>query len=184
LLMRYNGQSSVDFIKPFDAYCVYEDLEAHIWMAGGAFRMEQGRLVQRIFLPHGVVRCAIQASSGEIWLGMDDAGLFRFDGNSLRHYAGDFGFDQWKVTCLYEDHKGRIWMGTQSLVDYTKKGLAYFESGTFHHLQDSPDCPVRGVNTITGDKRGNVWFAGDAGELVRYNGRNFTVIELPNESVD
>lgn len=179
LIMRFNGKSTVDLIKPFDAFAVYEDLEANIWMAHGAYRMEDGKLVSKISLPTGTIRCAIQDSRGEVWLGIDGKGIYRYDGISFRFYGDDHGFENCRVTCLYEDKHGRIWMATESTDGLVKKGIAYVESGSFHHLHDSPECPVRGVNTIASDKRGNVWFAGDGGELVRFNGRKFSVINVP-----
>jgi ligand-binding sensor domain-containing protein len=178
LLMRSSGESNVDFIKPFDANEVFEDLSAHIWMAGGAYRMEEGRLVHRVSIPSGSIQCAIEDSRGEVWVGTEGEGVYRFDGESFRHYGIDHGFEHLSVTCLHEDEKGRIWMGTKSLDGLVNKGVSYFEMGTFHHLQAAHDCPVRSVNAIASDKRGNVWFAGDAGELVRFNGRNFSIINV------
>ncbi|MFM7725451.1 MAG: two-component regulator propeller domain-containing protein, partial [Flavobacteriales bacterium] len=173
-----NGESSVDFIKPFDASVVYEDLSAFIWMANGAYRMEEGRLINKVLIPSGVIQCAIEDSRGDIWLGIDGEGVYRYDGHSFHHYCADHGFENLRVTCLHEDDKGRIWMGTKTCKGELKKGITYFEMGSFHHLQEAESCPVHAVNTIASDKRGNVWSAGDGGELVRFNGRNFTVVNV------
>jgi ligand-binding sensor domain-containing protein len=148
-----------------------------IWMAGGGYKMEGGKLVSKVSLPQGTITCAIQDSSGDVWLGTDGSGVFRYDGTSMRHYADDHGFSSLRVTCMHEDEKGNIWMGTEMLGANKIQGLSYFEAGAFHHLQESADCPVKAVNTIASDKRGTVWFAGNDGALYRYNGRSFSTVD-------
>jgi ligand-binding sensor domain-containing protein len=177
LLMRFNGQTYVDLIKPFKATAVYEDLDAMIWMAGGGYKMEGGKLVSKVSLPQGTITCALQDSRGDVWVGIDGSGVYRYDGTSIRHYGEDHGFTGIGVTCMHEDKKGKVWMGVQKLGGDKEQSVSYFEAGAFHHLEDSPDCPVQSVNTIASDKKGMVWFAGNDGALYRYNGRSFTTID-------
>lgn len=177
ILMRFNGQTYVDLIKPFRATAVYEDLDAMIWMAGGGYKMEGGKLVSKVTLPHGNIICALQDSRGDVWLGTDVCGIYRYDGTSIRHYGEDHGFNSMRVTCMHEDKKGKIWMGVEKISNEKTQSLSYFEAGTFHHLEDSQDCPVHSVNTIASDKRGMVWFAGNDGALYRFNGRSFITID-------
>lgn len=175
LLMRFNGKMYVDLIKPFKVNAIMEDLDANIWMNNGGFRMDGGKLVSVIKLPTGVVTCAIQDSRGDVWIGTDVAGVYRYDGKEMRHYGVDHGFDGIRVTCVHEDKKGKIWMGTEAMSNKVQS-VSYFESGAIHHLQAAEMCPVKSVNTIASDKKGNVWFAGENGALYTYNGRNFTSI--------
>jgi ligand-binding sensor domain-containing protein len=177
LLMRFNGYTYVDLIRPFKIRAVFEDLDATIWMAGGGYKMEGGKLVSKVSLPQGTITCAIQDSRGDVWLGTDGSGVYRYDGTSMRHYADDHGFSSLRVTCMHEDEKGKIWMGTEMLGANKTQGLSYFEAGAFHHLQESADCPVKAVNTIASDKKGTVWFAGNDGALYRYNGRSFSTVD-------
>ncbi len=177
LLMRFNGQTYVDLIKPFKATAVFEDLDAMIWMAGGGYKMEGGKLVSKVTIPSGNITCALQDSRGDVWLGIDGNGIFRYDGTSMRHYGEDHGFNAARITCMHEDKKGKIWMGIEKLNGDKAQSLSYFESGAFHHLEDSKDCPVQSVNTIASDKKGLVWFAGNDGALYRFNGRSFLTID-------
>jgi ligand-binding sensor domain-containing protein len=177
ILMRYNGHTYVDLIKPFKVSTVFEDLDALIWMAGGAYRMEEGKLVLKVSLPHGLINAALQDSRGDIWLAIDKGGMYRYDGQNFRYYGDDYGFSDLRISCLHEDERGRIWMGTEKMDDSQTQGLSYFEAGAFHHLQDSPECPVKSVNTIASDKKGVVWFAGDNGALYHYSGRKFHTVE-------
>jgi ligand-binding sensor domain-containing protein len=68
-------------------------------------------------------------------------------------------------------------MGLEKLGASKSQSICYFEAGTFHHLDEAQDCPVKSVNTIASDKKGMVWFAGNDGALYRYNGRSFTTID-------
>lgn len=177
ILMRFNGQTFVDLIKPFKATAVYEDMDAMIWMAGGGYKMEGGKLVSKVSLPQGNITCALEDSRGDVWLGIDGSGIFRYDGTSMRHYGEDHGFAGTRVTCMHENKKGKIWMGLEKLADAHAQSVSYFEDGAFHHLDGAKDCPVQAVNTIASDSRGMVWFAGNDGALYRYNGRSFLTID-------
>lgn len=177
ILMRHNGHTYVDLIKPFKAPTVFEDMDALIWMAGGAYKMEGGKLVLKVSMPQGVIIAALQDSRGDVWLAIDKGGIYRYDGESFRFYGDDHGFSNLRINCLHEDVKGKIWMGTESMSEDRYQGLSYFEAGLFHHLQDSPSCPVKSVNTIASDKKGNVWFAGNDGALFRYAGHKFHLVE-------
>jgi ligand-binding sensor domain-containing protein len=176
LLMRFNGQTYVDLMKPFKAHEIFEDLDAILWMSNGGYTMQEGKLVSVVKLNSGIITCAIQDALGEVWLGTDGAGVFRYDGKEVRYYGTDYGFDTMRITCLHQDKWGRIWMGTESL-ENQEQGISYFESGAFHHLQETHWCPVKSVNTIASDKRGHVWFAGENGALSSFNGRSFSVFD-------
>ena len=177
ILMRFNGHTYVDLIKPFKVSGVFEDLDALIWMAEGAYKMEAGKLILKVSLPHGLINTALQDSRGDVWLAIDQGGIYRYDGQNFRFYGDDHGFSDIRISCLHEDERGRIWMGTEKNDDSQSQGLSYFEAGAFHHLQDSPECPVKSVNTIASDKKGVVWFAGNNGAMYRYSGRNFYTVE-------
>lgn len=177
ILMRYNGHTYVDLIKPFKAPTVFEDMDALIWMAGGAYKMEGGKLVLKVSMPQGVIIAALQDSRGDVWLAIDKGGIYRYDGESFRFYGDDHGFSNLRINCLHEDVKGKIWMGTERIDESRYQGLSYFEAGLFHHLQDSPSCPVKSLNTIASDKKGNVWFAGNDGALFRYAGHKFHLVD-------
>jgi ligand-binding sensor domain-containing protein len=75
-------------------------------------------------------------------------------------------------------------MATENVINKRDQGVTYFEAGLFHHLQEAEDCPVQSVNTISSDKKGNVWFAGENGALVRFNGKRFNHIHLNQTQIN
>ena len=47
------------------------------------------------------------------WFGTDDEGAFMFDGNTVRKFKADDGFDATTVYTILEDRSGNIWFNTQ-----------------------------------------------------------------------
>ena len=47
-----------------------------------------------------------------LWMSSNGTGVWRFDGNQLKHFAIPSG-DSWLIT-IYKDRKGDIWLGTDS----------------------------------------------------------------------
>src|SRR5688500_14234354 len=83
------------------------------------------RWTRREGLPQMSVLCVLQDRAGYLWLGMQE-GLARFDGISFRTFkvedtpalASNF------VSKLFEDRRGRIWIGTDT------GDLSYFDGET------------------------------------------------------
>jgi ligand-binding sensor domain-containing protein len=173
-----DGSELIELMSDFKVEAIFEDLDAVIWMGNGGYKMENGKLKSVLKLPFGIITSAIQDATGDVWLGIDGPGVYRYDGKELRYYGEDHGFDGLLVQCIHEDFNGRIWMATKNVKNELDQGVSYFEAGLFHHLQDASDFPVISVKTIASDKKGNVWFAGDHGSLVKFNGRNFSVHTL------
>jgi len=182
-LVYFDGSRYSELAGNFEADVVYEDLDAITWMGNGGYKLENGKFKSVIKLPMGLITCAMQDESGDVWLGIDGPGIYRYNGIELKYYSNDHGFNDLRVTSIHQDKNGKIWMATDNLKSDGDQGVSYFEAGLFHHLQDAVECPITSVNTIASDKKGNVWFAGDNGSLVRFNGRGFATIVIPATSV-
>jgi len=67
-------------------------------------------------LPGGV-ECLLQDRHGYLWLGTSvekdtGTGLCRYDGAEFITYTTDDGLADNRVMSIYEDHQGRLWLGT------------------------------------------------------------------------
>ena len=180
----FDGSNLNELMSDFKVEAIFEDLDAVIWMGNGGYKMQNGKLKSILKLPFGIITSAIQDASGDVWLGIDGTGIFRYDGKELRFYGEEHGFDGLRVQCIHQDINGRIWMATKNVKNESDQGVSYFEAGLFHHLQEASVCPVISVNTIASDKKGNVWFAGENGALVKFNGRNFSVHTLEQMQIN
>ncbi|MDO8703287.1 MAG: two-component regulator propeller domain-containing protein [Undibacterium sp.] len=101
----------------------------------------------------------IQDRQGFIWIGTNNAGLYRYDGYRAEKFQhspmNGRSLPHDRVSALFEDKEGRIWAGTQN-------GLARFnaESGDFTRF-----LPVAGSNSqhiikaIISDGKSGMWLA-------------------------
>ncbi|MBC3882449.1 PAS domain S-box protein [Undibacterium sp. LX40W] len=101
----------------------------------------------------------LQDRQGFIWIGTNNAGLYRFDGyhsekyQSVANQATTLPHD--RISALYEDSDGRIWAGTQN-------GLARFnpETNDFtRFILDSGPSNQRIIKAISSDGKSGLWLA-------------------------
>jgi ligand-binding sensor domain-containing protein len=81
-------------------------------------------------IPSSEVYKVFQDSHGIIWFATD-AGLCRYDGNSITTYTVKDGISENVVFKIYEDHKHRIWFSTLSGYFF------YYENGKFIQIAAS-----------------------------------------------
>lgn len=108
--------------------------------------------------------------NGTIWAGTDD-GLYKLDNEKqvvaeYRHDpANEAGLGSGPIRALFEDSRGRLWVGTQG------DGLTLFDPATetFTHFRHDPDNPVSLLNdfavAIAEDNAGTLWVSSWAAGL-------------------
>nr|WP_234250358.1 two-component regulator propeller domain-containing protein [Phocaeicola vulgatus] len=102
-----------------------------------------------------------------IWGGVSIASGQDFN-YSFTQLSTNQGLSQASVTSVTMDQKGRLWIGTQSGLNY------YFQQQlkTFiHHESDSLSLPNNYINHIVEDSLGTIWVA-TSKEMVLYNSDN------------
>jgi signal transduction histidine kinase/ligand-binding sensor domain-containing protein len=106
--------------------------------------MEQG-------LPQNSVNSICQTRDGYLWLATF-GGLVRFDGVQFTVFDrfNTPGMKADRCLALYEDSKGRLWIGTEN-------GLVLYANGTFKTYQGADGLPSEIVGKILEDKQGVIW---------------------------
>ncbi|WP_320978197.1 two-component regulator propeller domain-containing protein [Bacteroides sp.] len=163
-------------------FTVLRDNKNRMWMAtfGGGLQLAErnsGKLTFRQFLfdnDHlNMMRSMIQDRDGLIWIGTND-GVVVFDPDELlrdrskytvlRVYSHNrqlLSYDEVKV--IFEDSKGRIWMGT------TGRGLHLLErkenltQSRFKHFGGDNGLSNKTVQTILEDNYGDIWVSTESG---------------------
>ncbi|TGD77685.1 ligand-binding sensor domain-containing protein [Hymenobacter wooponensis] len=115
----------------------------------------------------------LQDRAGNIWFGTF-AGLYKYDGNSFRHFTTTNGLNSNWVWCLLEDKAGTLWVGTEA-------GVCLYDGKTFTPIaipvrKDLPPNQYRSSHTVFSimqDRSGKLWFATVDGVYI-YDGKSFT----------
>ena len=95
-----------------------------------------------------------QSHDGYIWIGCD-AGLMRYNGQFFQQMKDEKNRGISRVTCLYEDSKRRMWIGTKD------EGLYCSESGMVRKKENIP-----AVRAVVEDRDGRVYLASAKGVAV------------------
>jgi two-component system, sensor histidine kinase ChiS len=124
------------------------------------------------------VRVVREDRLGNLWLGTQDGALNRLDRKTgiFTHYTPDpddksailFNI----VYSMFEDSKGRFWVGTQNSLELMDR-----EKGTFTHFQKTEDPTSLSSSTIFSmfeDSKGRLWFGTSAGlNLLQPDNKSF-----------
>lgn len=101
----------------------------------------------------------LQDRQGFVWIGTNNAGLYRFDGYHSEKYqsqANDpHSLPHDRISALYEDQQGRIWAGTQN-------GLALFNPKTNNftrYIIEGGPSNQRIIKVIASDGKDGLWLA-------------------------
>ena len=84
---------------------------------------------ERNGLPTGEANAVVQTSDGYVWIG-SYAGLIRYDGSTFYPYAAEGDIVISSVRALYEDSRGRLWVGTNDA------GVIYIEDGELYRAEN------------------------------------------------
>lgn len=101
----------------------------------------------------------LQDRQGFIWIGTNNAGLYRFDGYHSEKYQSQANdstsLPHDRISALYEDRQGRIWAGTQN-------GLALFNPKTNNftrYILEGGPGNQRIIKVIASDGKDGLWLA-------------------------
>lgn len=98
-----------------------------------------------------------------VWVGTITQGLFRIDGNTRKitnWRKGDTtGLKDDYITCLYQDHYGRLWIGTNN------NGLQYMDPKESRIMSVATTGPISQstICSIIGDRNGGLWISSSLG---------------------
>ncbi|HEY0779675.1 MAG TPA: two-component regulator propeller domain-containing protein [Gemmatirosa sp.] len=95
---------------------LYEDEAGDVWAGTdlGLLRLHDG-----LWRPvpgaegAGVVRFFLRAHDGTLWMATDGRGVFAYRAGRFSHIAAADGLPSDLVRALYEDPRGRVWVGTE-----------------------------------------------------------------------
>lgn len=138
-------------------------------------------------LPHTQFRLSLQDRKGLIWMGGAD-GLASYDGYSFKSFrhsnADSTSLSGNNISCMYEDSKGRLWVGTLGggidVSDISKSAFKHIPVG----FRDSIDFSLQIISDITEDSTGVFWLVSDTALFVLEEDAGTFKISLASEYLD
>ena len=109
-----------------------------------------------------------QGPSGALWYRLGTT-LRRVEGSKVTEYrVPGFSGDDQDYPQLYEDRKGRLWIGTFD------EGLFVLEGDALTHYTAKDGLPSYLIRAFCEDREGTVWLGTTGGGLVRFQDGRFT----------
>lgn len=125
------------------------------------------------------INAVLKDKEGFVWVGTEE-GLLKYNGHEFKAFAYDpsdsSSLSDNVVTCLFEDTKDRLWVGTQTGLNLLDKRTETF-TRFFHDPENENSLTQNAINSITEDHQGNFWigtqwglnrFREETGQFDRY----------------
>lgn len=154
--------------KASGAIRVYEDPQGNIWVAGagGLFRATAGGL--ELAVAGMNVRNMYGDRDGDLWVGTNGDGLFRFKDRAVRMFTTADGLPSNVPMTVLTSHDGALWLG------FNCGGLARFDGHGFR-IYNEKDGLLNGcVWSLAEDANHDLWIATFGGGVFRFRNGSFT----------
>ena len=139
-----------------------------IWIASrrGLIRFSNGKFSNPPFnLEQGGIFYVIKDTGGNLWFSSRTV-IYHYSGNRLTSISSLYGLPDSEIYGIFEDSKGKIWMGSEG-------GLSCFDKGTFTHYSTKTSAILdNGCYCLLEDGRGYLWIGHQKG-LSCFNGSEF-----------
>jgi len=158
-------------LAPFSLTALYEDREGTVWIGttSALYQMREAAITlysERDGLSWNWTYSIFQDRAGAIWIGTWGGGVNKYENGRFLSYRRAEGLPSDNITCIYQEHSGRLWVGANG-------GVSYFDNGRFKPYDDKYGFLKRDVWAIQQDRAGDFWFGTDAG-LVKLKDGNLT----------
>ncbi len=196
-IYKYDGHSFTNYntdqgLCGHDVTSIVEDRDGSFWLGTENGLCRWGDTVsETIPLPHypkksdwldryypminpKAVSHILQDKSGDLWVGSDCAGLYRYDGHIFQSYLQEKGnlmpdsMYHNSISAIAEDNEGNIWIGS-----FSHGGISQYDGKKFiHHAL--PDGIGDGmISSIYIDRQERIWAGTRNGGIYLYNGESF-----------
>jgi ligand-binding sensor domain-containing protein/class 3 adenylate cyclase len=175
-VFRYDGHHFESFeLNSKDIRDILELENGEIWLAteeNGVIWYDGKKFHEGDILPGGHLRALAQGALGEIWIGTQGDGLWKWEDRELTQYTEKDGLADDNIKSLYVDHAGYLWIGGYG------KGISRFDGIHSFDNYDRGDglCGDR-VVSIAESPDGTLWFGTYAGGACSFRGKGFTVLD-------
>ena len=156
---------------------VHVDSEGGLWMGcqSGLYEWRDGRFERHDIVPDRTQKQLVTAvhrdHEGSVWVGHSALGLARVKRGSFATYTAAHGLVGASVRTVFEDRRGRMWVGTAD-------GLSRVEAGRLHPVSSKSASPVTAVSSVAEDTQGRIWYGSNNG-FFRFQPRETCPVDGP-----
>jgi signal transduction histidine kinase/ligand-binding sensor domain-containing protein/CheY-like chemotaxis protein len=136
---------------------IYVDRNGTVWTGSrqGLNRFENGRFARYFTSKEDMlgidnVYSICNDHEGSLWITSEGIDLARFRDGNFKSYSIKEGLISNGVLSVFEDSKGRVWMGTQN-------GLSEYKGGKFFTYNTNDNKYTSLTGSIVEDKNGQLW---------------------------
>ncbi len=115
-------------------------------------------------LPTGEANTILQTEDGHIWIG-SYGGLIRYNGTDFRNYSVEGAISSSSIRSLYQDSKGRLWIGTNDA------GVVVMENDVFTEIESPADMSFLCIRDFAEGQDGTIYVASNSGVASVVDGR-------------
>jgi ligand-binding sensor domain-containing protein/two-component sensor histidine kinase len=153
-----------------DVRSIAEDAGGRLWIsAGKELLVHNGATFNRLpgWKPTHEIEALYRDAAGNMWVGTDGAGLFRYSGGRFAKFTSTDGLGSNHVRALLADRNGALWISTFG------SGVTRYTAGRFTVFNNKNGFAGDRVVAMHEDEEGALWFATRQG-LIRFaNGAFF-----------
>ena len=158
------------------------DAAGTVWLEAGSaiLRMQGGHIARvpwprELSLPQLYSGAMAVDHSGELWISIDLAGIFHWNGSTWNRLDTPPGFAKLVPLSGFTDAHGDVWFG------YGGGTIASIRRGRMQTFTPQDGVPVGSVKAITGDA-GTLWIGGDLG-IASFDGAHFHLLRSAADDV-
>jgi ligand-binding sensor domain-containing protein/serine phosphatase RsbU (regulator of sigma subunit) len=172
----YTSLTMKDGLPSNNVRTLTSDRRGDIWIGtwGGKavkYDVAAGRIVNYPALNDVVnplVSCILTDRKEHVWIATVE-GIVVLDEatRAVRTIRTIDGLSDNDISCLYEDSKGRMWIGTR------QKGVTVYDNGKYTIYSRENGLNYASISSITEDGKERIWIATEGGGAFVFNGKNF-----------
>ena len=180
-LIKFNGKSFINIteengLKSNIVHTIFEDREYKIWVGteNGISIIDQDKIYDFNELKNfnnESVKLFLQDIYGDIWIGLFNNGVLRFDGQNVHKC---YGLASEEIRSGLIDNRGDLWFGT------FLGGLSRLPADWFEILNIKTGLSSDAVYPIAEDKEGRIYFGHYAKGVSIYDQEKITILNSKN----
>jgi signal transduction histidine kinase/ligand-binding sensor domain-containing protein len=183
LLRETNGR--IEKLGPFgpDGHSTlraYEDAQGTVWIARheGLFRVTSTSTDIELVAPGMQVRSMYSDRDGNLWVGTNGDGLYRFTDRTVRMFTTEDGLPNNVLMTVIAARDGSVWTGANC------GGLSRFDETRFQTFNEQSGLLNSCVWAIAEDANHDLWIGTWGGGAFRYHNGSFTQYSKSQGMVD